>query len=135
MNAFSVNLLDSFAKKMAQYLGLSEERVVCLKRNMNGPGTLIHKSSRTEFLTLHVIEYTEIDEGAVVVNAANVDRNEAAVFRITIGNSPVSINLKKSTSSIIIKDLCIYQGDEIWMSTSQPNKYCVYGVASTTPLK
>ena len=113
--------------------GLSEG-IVPLTRGFQGPGVKIHQSVKKEFLTIYVSEYTSFD--VEIQNAVVVDRqdNTPTTFKLIVGNSNIALNLTKNVNdNTILRNFCVYDTQELSISCSHPNKFCIYGFASTVP--
>ena len=113
--------------------GLSE-RIVPLTRGFQGPGVKVHQSVKREFLTIYVSEYAKLDSethNAVVVDCED---NIPTTFKLIVGNSDISLILTKSLNdNTILRNLYVDETQEIWISCSHPNKFCIYGFASSVP--
>ena len=112
-------------------------RFTALTRGMNGPGCRVHHADRMEFLHLYVSEITNLEDDNVVLVGGQLENNRDvdARFRITIGDGVAALNLTKpNDSNCILKNFCIDELQEVWIATSQPNKYCVYGITTLQPI-
>lgn len=99
-----------------------------LNRNMNGPGTHIHTSTKGGFAHITINKCSHFDnEFQHVANDA-----EIVEFRIQVG--PANLGIVRTMSAnedhLTIWNLPISEGDEIWIASSVINRYCVFGHTS-----
>ena len=101
-----------------------------LTRNHNGPGNIVHKAEEDEFVHLTIHKCVVLDE-----DFENVGNNEIT-FRIHIGTSSSAIQKKINCCEecITIKNLHVCRNEEIWISCSERNQFCVYGNSSKKPI-
>jgi len=90
---------------------------------MNSPGVKVHKAYEDELvhLTIHKCRDLEMNEYQMIDRDVN--------FRICIGENNASLSKKitPDEDSIVIKNLPLYNQQEIWISSDGINQYCVYG--------
>lgn len=94
-----------------------------LTRNNDGPGLQVHACSSKEFVHLTFRKCKSLDNDFDVVGGNVVE------FRIMIGNSDVAILQKMDVAqdSILVPNLPVNSGEEIWVACTERNQYCVYG--------
>ena len=114
--------------------GLSERQCIQLIRNFKGPGVLIHRPKKTEFITLYAKESQDLD--SVIVKTDDVNNQNDTKFRLSVGlrQEALFLNINLHDNGCILKNLCVDTDEELWMATNQPNKYCIYGIASSNPI-
>ena len=89
---------------------------------MNGPGQCIHSSYVDEYVTLY-LSFTENDEF--------VESNEEKI-RIQVGKEMKTF-MKCATPGLIMSNLHVYAGEEVWIAATIGNKYIIHGFVSTNP--
>ena len=101
-----------------------------LTRSYNTTGLFIHKTEKDEFIHLRFNRCTNMDYEVV----PNADRAETEV-RVNVGSSNASI-LKTlgNNDQVEINNLPVNAGEEVWIATTCPNTYCVYGYATKKPI-
>lgn len=105
--------------------GLSND-VTVISRNMNGPGNIVHKASRDEFVTLYAArsESLEAADNVVVERAATEN-----TLRLIVGEQEHALVFPAATG-VLISNLYVYAGTELWISCNSPGVYAIYGTTS-----
>ena len=107
------------------------EGAVFIKRNIQTCGELVHQPQRTEFLTLFTKRANPHDSNTnelVVVDAAET------TFKLVIGKREYAVFAPLvDLHTPIIENFVVYEGEQVWVSTNNPNKYIVYGFVTRSP--
>ena len=105
-----------------------------LTRSYNTTGVFIHKSEKDEFIHLKFNRCINMDY-EVVTNVSNPDLQRENEVRVNVGTKSASI-LKKieNNDQVEINNLPVAAGEEVWIATTCPNTYCVYGYATKKPV-
>lgn len=102
------------------------EHLVLLSRPHQGPGVLVHSAQAGGFVTLWGIRACNLDDEDRAPNENNNAQN--ATCRITIGHRKIAIHVALTyDSKMLISNLWVNPGEEVWVSTSQPKYHAVYG--------
>lgn len=98
---------------------------VLLSRNMQGPGVQVHTASQDEYITLTIHKCNDFDTNDFV----EVNNDNDVTVRVQVGTSNVAItkSFRATENEIRFTDLPVKCGEDVWIATSNPNKYCVYG--------
>ena len=95
-----------------------------LKAVHSSTGQLIHKAVRNELITLRIAQarsiYTNQDEQHIAEVA------EEGYIKITIGTNTFSFIFPALVGKIA-EDLPVWEGEDMWVTTSFPNKYVIFG--------
>lgn len=111
------------AENMKRDAGLSEG-IVSVDRSMNGPGVLIHRATRDEFVHLKFVAGEQLSDGIVMPEAPNLEQR----IRLVVGHATHAITLEPPFA---IDNLYVYEGDEIWAAATVPNALVATGFATT----
>ena len=101
---------------------------VKLDKGLRTSGTWCHTASSDGFLTLYVANCHENPN-----DEANVELNNYLVFNTGYRNIPFRLNISPETNENILENYPVYAGEETWVYSSTPNKFCVYGFFSQKP--
>ncbi len=102
---------------------------VKLDKGLRTSGTWCHTASSNGFLTLYIANCHESADN----DAANVELNNYLVFNTGYRNIPFRLNISPDTNENILENYPVYAGEETWVNSSTPNKFCVYGFFSQKP--
>ena len=95
-----------------------------LSNNFKSTGCHIHTATQDEFMNITIQKI--LDESDFV----HVENETTDVYiRLNIGKSDVVLfyKFKSNIDTFEIKDVPIYDGEEAWIATSKPNKFCAFG--------
>ena len=109
--------------KYGHFTPLSEGHTVITK-GLNGPGQCMHASEQNEYVTLY-LSRTENDDFVEVANEEKI--------RIQVGKNMKTF-IMPVTCGMLISNLHVYCGEEVWIAATIPNKYIIHGFASRSPL-
>ena len=101
---------------------------VKLDKGLRTSGTWCHTASSDGFLTLYVANCHENPN-----DEANVELNNYLVFNTGYRNIPFRLNISPERNENILEKYPVYAGEETWVNSSTPNKFCVYGFFSQKP--
>ena len=101
---------------------------VKLDKGLRTSGTWWHTASSDGFLTVYVANCHENPN-----DEANVELNNYLVFNTGYRNIPFRLNISPETNENILENYPVYAGEETWVNSSTPNKFCVYGFFSKKP--
>lgn len=114
---------------------LSEGRV-CIRRGLVGPGNLVHTEGTGSFVTLYGHRALDLNRAdviptdAVAVNPPNVDLPS---LRISIGNAQTAIVVDMADFGLILRNIYVAAGEEIWVAADKQDRVVVYGFATAAP--
>tara|TARA_A100001015_G_C14963639_1_gene701981 strand:+ start:106 stop:447 length:342 start_codon:yes stop_codon:yes gene_type:complete len=104
---------------------------IILTRSYNTTGTFVHKSESDEFLHLRFNRCKNMDYENVAVK--DVTDNEV---RINVGKNSASLLLKlEGKDQVEINNLPVAATEEVWVATTCPHIYCVYGYVTKQPIQ
>ena len=103
------------------------EGVTILTRSHSGPGILVHREAVGRFVSLYRVPALQL-EGAGETKMDDVPQT----LRVSMGTRAVALSLTchGENSHLILKNVWMEAGEEMWISTNHTNTSCVYGVCS-----
>lgn len=109
-----------------------------LSRAFKGPGTKIFTSHLAKRAYVSVFVQAcfnlDADEDFVDVPAGNQQQNSVK-FRVVIGSNSTALHytMPMNENHMVMRNIPVDPWQEIWVSTSCPNKFCVYTHVSKKP--
>lgn len=112
------------------------EGIVRLTRPHQGPGVKVHAPMLDGgFVTLSAAMCIQLDDPDAQAN--NNPGCEEAIIRVTIGNASDAFVVPvptRTTPVTLLSNVWVDPGQEVWVSTSVPNRHAVYGFAAAHPV-
>ena len=102
-----------------------------MTRGFNGPGVLVHKASKDEYVTLMSAPVQDMDGDRGDRHTDNQPK-----VRISVGRYATALHVSVSVDSVkvVAPNLPVGAGDEIWVACSIPNEFLIYGFTSKRPI-
>tara|TARA_B100001063_G_C16577582_1_gene459122 strand:- start:86 stop:379 length:294 start_codon:yes stop_codon:yes gene_type:complete len=94
---------------------------------------MVHAAERNQFVHLRIVPTIDLDEEAVMVVG-----EEMLNFRVSVGHASNVMTMKfdvVNQPTSLIDNLWVEMGEEVWVSTSHPKHFLLFGFTSTKAMR
>ena len=115
------------------------EGTVLLTRPHNGPGVRVHSESEGAFLHLSCAPAYDLDDATTAHEPPTTTAKDASnitTLRVAVGNASACLAMPVQNGEgeqILVSNMWVDAGCEVWMSTSDVRKHVVYGFTTSKP--